>query len=147
MLIHVSSHSVALKREWSRPTIQRLLESRRPGQDYRIPASRRSVSGYASRYKSVMNSRRFTDHLAGPSRSILSKVLPAPPVLPTEDSTPQNGKRLLHLSHVRRNEMSEITPPKIFSKEVAQNRPPPSARAIFLTPKIVSPKFPGMGPG
>src|SRR5262245_40395337 len=106
MLIHVSSHSVALKREWSRPTIQRLLESRRPGQDYRIPASRRSVSGYASRYKSVMNSRRFTDHLVGPSRSILSKVLPAPPVLPTEDSTPQNGKRLLHLSHVRRNEMS-----------------------------------------
>src|SRR5262249_32660146 len=46
------------------------------------------------------------------------------PVLPTEDSTPPNGRRPLPLSHVRRNEMSASTPPKIFSKEVAQNRPP-----------------------
>src|SRR5215831_623874 len=42
--------SSCIEREWSRPTIQRLLESRQPGQDYRIPTSRRSVSEYASRY-------------------------------------------------------------------------------------------------
>src|SRR5215467_12473731 len=58
-----------------------------------------------------------------------------PPVL----LTPQNGRRLLHPSHVRRNEMIAITPPKIFSKEVAQNRAPhlprqqpPSAPEIVL---------------
>jgi hypothetical protein len=46
-----------------------------------------------------------------------------------------------------RNEMIAITPPKIFSKEVAQNRPPhflarsPHNRKSFQT------KFPGMAPG
>src|SRR5262249_59759770 len=46
-----------------------------------------------------------------------------PPVLPTE--------RIAHLGTADccihpsgRNEMTAITPPKIFSKEVAQNRPP-----------------------
>jgi hypothetical protein len=46
-----------------------------------------------------------------------------PPVLPTE--------RIAHLGTADccihppgRNEMIEITPPKIFPKEVAQNRPP-----------------------
>src|SRR5215471_6852030 len=49
---------------------------------------------------------------------------PMPPVLPTE--------RIAHLGTADccihppgRNEMIAITPPKIFSKEVAQNRPPP----------------------
>src|SRR5262249_3295452 len=41
---------------------------------------------------------------------------PVPPVLPTEDSTPPNGRRLLPLSHVRRNEMSAITPPTFFQR-------------------------------
>src|SRR6516162_4506585 len=48
---------------------------------------------------------------------------PMPPVLPTE--------RIAHLGTADccihppgRNEMIAITPPKIFSKEVAQNRPP-----------------------
>jgi hypothetical protein len=43
--------------------------------------------------------------------------------------------------------MSAVTPPIIFPKEVAQNRPPHSPPATSLTPKMVSPKFPGMGSG
>jgi hypothetical protein len=55
-----------------------------------------------------------------------------PPVLPTE--------RIAHLGTADccihpplRNEMIAITPPKIFSKEVAQNRPPHLPRQDLLT--------------
>src|SRR5262245_22713765 len=55
-----------------------------------------------------------------------------PPVLPTE--------RIAHLGTADccihppgRNEMIAITPPKIFSKEVAQNRPPHFPARTFLT--------------
>ena len=41
--------------------------------------------------------------------------------------------------------MSAVMPPIIFSKEVAQNRPPRPRPATSLTPKIFSSKFPGMG--
>src|SRR5262249_22201128 len=69
----------------------------------------RAVSGHAAAPpRRVMNSRRFK---------------PKPPVLPTE--------RIAHLGTADccihppgRNEMIAITPPKIVSKEVAQNRPP-----------------------
>jgi hypothetical protein len=67
-------------------------------------------------------------------------------VLPTE--------RIAHLGTVDccihpagRYETIAVTPPIIFSKEVAQNRPPPCAPATSLTPKIVLAKFPGMRPG
>jgi hypothetical protein len=72
---------------------------------------------------------------------------PMPPVLPTE--------RIAHLGTADccihppgRNEMIAITPPKIFSKEVAQKQATPLPRQnlpqhqkSFLT------KFPGMAPG
>src|SRR5262249_37735908 len=62
---------------------------------------------------------------------------PMPPVLPTE--------RIAHLGTADccirppgRNEMIPITPPKIFSKEVAQNRPPHLPRQQPSSPpKIV----------
>jgi hypothetical protein len=72
-------------------------------------------------------------------------------VLPT-DSTPPNGRRLLHPSYVRRNEMSAIMPPIFFSKEVTQKQatppkgpPPPPPRPRYtafpasLTPYSASP--------
>jgi hypothetical protein len=39
--------------------------------------------------------------------------------------------------------MIAVTPVIIFFKEVAQNRPPPSAPATSLTPKIVLAKISG----
>jgi len=48
-----------------------------------------------------------------------------------KDSTPRHG-RLLHPSSWR-NEMIAITPPKIFSKEVAQNQATPFPRQDLLT--------------
>jgi hypothetical protein len=67
---------------------------------------------------------------------------PTPPVLPDE--------RIAHLGTADccihppgRNEMIAVTPLIIFFKEVAQNRPPPSAPATSLTPKIVLAKISG----
>jgi hypothetical protein len=58
------------------------------------------------------------------------------PVLPTE--------RIAHLGTADccihppgRNEMIAITPPKIFSKEVAQNRPPHFPARTSSPPEIV----------
>src|SRR6516164_639068 len=48
---------------------------------------------------------------------------PMPPVLPTE-SIAHLGTADCCIHPPGRNEMIEITPPKIFPKEVAQNRPP-----------------------
>jgi len=48
-----------------------------------------------------------------------------------KDSTPRHG-RLLHPSSWR-NEMIAITPPKIFSKEVAQKQATPFPRQDLLT--------------
>src|SRR5262249_45726429 len=62
---------------------------------------------------------------------------PMRPVLPTE--------RIAHLGTADccihppgRNEMITITPPKIFSKEVAQNRPPHFPARTSSLPEIVS---------
>src|SRR5262249_44272417 len=44
-----------------------------------------------------------------------------------------------------RNEMIAITPPKIFSKEVAQNRPPPFPARTSSRPEIVSDQIFGDG--
>src|SRR5262244_1227325 len=67
-----------------------------------------------------------------------------PPVLPTE--------RIAHLGTAEccihppgRNEMSAITPPKIFSKEVAQNRPPHFPARTSSPPEIVSDQISGDG--
>src|SRR5262249_35636818 len=74
-----------------------------------------------------------------------SSHCPMPPVLPTE--------RIAHLGTAGccihppgRNEMPAITPPKIFSKEVTQNRPPhlPSQQPP-PPPKLVSSQIPGNG--
>src|SRR5262249_48390333 len=70
---------------------------------------------------------------------------PMSPVLPTE--------RIAHLGTSdccihppRRNEMIAITPPKIFSKEVAQNRPPHLPRQQPPSaPEIVSDQMSGEG--
>src|SRR5262249_41728227 len=70
---------------------------------------------------------------------------PMPPVLPTE--------RIAHLGTADccihppgRNEMIAITPPKIFSKEVAQNRPPHLPRQQTPSPpKIVLRQISGDG--
>src|SRR5262249_12850297 len=77
---------------------------------------------------SVMKSRRFT------ARSL--------PVLRTE--------RIAHLGTANccihppgRNEMIAITPPKIFSKEVAQNRPPHFPARTSPPPEIVSDQISG----
>ena len=65
-----------------------------------------------------------------------------PPVLPTERIA-HLGSRLLHPSPGR-NEMIAITPPKIFSKEVAQNRPPHFlARTSLSTRNRFTPNFQG----
>src|SRR6516164_11495986 len=67
-----------------------------------------------------------------------------PPVLPTE--------RIAHLGTAHccihppgRNEMIAITPPKIFSKEVAQNRPPHFLARTSSPPEIVSDQISGDG--
>src|SRR5262249_16716470 len=67
-----------------------------------------------------------------------------PPVLPIE--------RLAHLGTAEccihppgRNEMSAITPPKIFSKEVAQTRPPHFSPEPPSAPEIVSDQISGDG--
>src|SRR5262245_66618861 len=68
-----------------------------------------------------------------------------PPVLPTG--------RIAHLGTADccihppgRNEMIAITPPKIFSKEVAQNRPPHfPARTSLSTRNRFTPNFQGWG--
>src|SRR5262249_10675970 len=69
---------------------------------------------------------------------------PMPPVLPTE--------RIAHLGTADccihppgRNEMIAITPPKIFSKEVARKQATPFPRQDLLTPKIVSDQISGDG--
>src|SRR5215831_11520474 len=69
---------------------------------------------------------------------------PMPPVLPTE--------RIAHLGTADccihppgRNDMIAITPPKIFSKEVAQNRPPPFPARTSSPPEIVSDQISGDG--
>src|SRR5262249_28420551 len=56
---------------------------------------------------------------------------PMPPVLPTERIAHLGTDCCIHPPG--RNEIIAITPPKIFSKEVAQNRPPHSAPATSLT--------------
>src|SRR6516225_9475560 len=76
--------------------------------------------------RSLLRSRsdRPRDRRAAEQRyQIAASHCPMPPVLPTE--------RIAHLGTADccihppgRNEMIAITPPKIFSKEVAQNRPP-----------------------
>src|SRR5215475_5378733 len=67
-----------------------------------------------------------------------------PPVLPTE--------RIAHLGTADccmhppgRNEMIAITPPKIFFKEVAQNRPPHFPARTSSPPEIVSDQISGDG--
>jgi hypothetical protein len=67
-----------------------------------------------------------------------------PPVLPTE--------RIAHLGTVdccihppARYETIAITPPIIFSKEVAQNRPPHFLARTFSPPEIVSDQISGDG--
>src|SRR5215510_16609119 len=67
-----------------------------------------------------------------------------PPVLPTE--------RIAHLGTADccihppgRNEMIAITPPKIFSKEVAQNRPPHFCARASSPLEIVSDQISGDG--
>src|SRR5262249_55014161 len=61
-----------------------------------------------------------------------------------KDSTPRHG-RLLHPSHVRRYEISAITPPIIFSKEVAQKQATPLPRPDPSLPEIVSDQISGDG--
>src|SRR6516165_1850227 len=70
-------------------------------------------------------------------RELAASHYPMPPVRPTE--------RIAHLDTADccihppgRNEMIAITPPKIFSKEVAQNRPPHFPARISSPPEIVS---------
>src|SRR6516225_2390332 len=78
----------------------------------------RAASGHAAAPpSSLMKSRRFT---ASDSRASHRK-----------DSTPRHG-RLLHPSSWR-NEMIAITPPIIFSKEVAQKQATPFPRQDLLT--------------
>src|SRR5262245_35097393 len=69
---------------------------------------------------------------------------PMPPVLPTE--------RIAHLGTADccihppgRNEMIAITMPKIFSKEVAKNRPPHFPARTSSPPEIVSDQISGDG--
>src|SRR5215470_3578093 len=69
---------------------------------------------------------------------------PMPPVLPTE--------RIAHLGTADccihppgRNQMITVTPPKIFSKEVAQNRPPHFPARTSSPPEIVSDQISGDG--
>src|SRR5215831_16872321 len=69
---------------------------------------------------------------------------PMPPVLPTE--------RIAHLGTADccirppgRNEMIAVTPPIIFSKEVAQNRPPHFPARTSSPPEIVSDQISGDG--
>src|SRR5262245_8470034 len=91
----------------------------------------RSPGGHVSAPpSSVMNSRRFT-----------AQCLPC---FPTE--------RIAHLGTADRcihppgrNEMIAITPPKIFSKEVAQNRPPHFPARTSSPPEIVSDQTSGDG--
>src|SRR5262244_3380456 len=75
---------------------------------------------------------------------IAASHCPMPPVLPTE--------RIAHLGTADccihppgRNEMIAITPPKIFSKEVAQNRPPHFCARTSSPPEIVSDQISGDG--
>src|SRR5215467_3591193 len=94
----------------------------------------RAASGHAAAAPptSVMNSRRFT---ASDSRASHRK-----------DSTPRHG-RLLHPTPVR-NEMIAVTPPIIFSKEVAQKQATPLPRqSLPQHQKSFYAEFPGMGPG
>src|SRR5262245_14048805 len=74
------------------------------------------------------------------SRRLTARCLPW---FPRKDSTPRHG-RLLHPSSWR-NEMIAITPPKIFSKEVAQNRPPHFCARASSPPEIVSDQISGDG--
>src|SRR5262249_40167204 len=70
---------------------------------------------------------------------------PMPPVPSTERIAHLGTGRLLHPSS-RRNEMIAITPPKIFSKEVAQNRPPHFlARTSLSTRNRFTANFQGWG--
>ena len=69
---------------------------------------------------------------------------PMPAVLPTE--------RIAHLGTADccirppgRNETIAVTPPKIFSKEVAQNRPPHFPARTSSPPEIVSDQISGDG--
>jgi hypothetical protein len=70
---------------------------------------------------------------------------PMPPVLPTE--------RIAHLGTADccihppggGEEMIAITPPKIFSKEVAKNRPPHFPARTSSPPEIVSDQISGDG--
>jgi hypothetical protein len=68
---------------------------------------------------------------------------PMPPVLPTE--------RIAHLGTgccihpPGRNKMIAITPPKIFSKEVAQNKPPHFPARTSSPPEIVYDQISGDG--
>ena len=70
---------------------------------------------------------------------------PMPPVLPTERIA-QLGTADCCIHPPGRNEMIAITPPIIFSKEVAQNRPPHLPRQQPpLPPEIVSDQISGDG--
>ena len=79
----------------------------------------RATSGHAAAAPptSDMNSRRFT---ASDSRASHRK-----------DSTPRHGDCCIHPSE--RYETIAVTPPIIFSKEVAQNRPPHFLARTSLT--------------
>src|SRR5262249_11317945 len=57
---------------------------------------------------------------------------PMPPVLPTERMS-RLGRVDCCIHPPGRNEMTAIPPPKIFSKEVAKNRPPHLRRQDLLT--------------
>src|SRR5262249_12585935 len=81
------------------------------------PVARAATGHAAAPPSNVMNSRRRTaDASRAPGR---------------KDSTPRHG-RLLRPSSWR-NELIAITPPKIFSKEVAQKQATPFRRQDPLT--------------
>src|SRR5262244_149253 len=67
-----------------------------------------------------------------------------PPVLPTE-SIAHLGTADCCIHPPGRNDMIAITPPKIFSKEVAQNRPPHFPARTSSPPEIVSDQISGDG--
>jgi len=81
----------------------------------------RATSSHAAAPPSnVMNSRRTPDR---------------------QDSTPGTADSCIHP-----HEMIATTPPIFFPKEVAQNRPPSSARGPAPFQKSFQAKFPGMAP-
>src|SRR5262249_52965727 len=87
---------------------------------------------------------RPCDRAAEQRNELAAFHCPMPPVLPAE--------RIAHLGTADccihspgQNEMIAITPPKIFSQEVAQNRPPHFLARTSSPPEIVSDQISGDG--